>query len=39
MGLTNLGIEFSGEKPLGNPQRILLRFNHRYMELAADGAL
>ncbi|AXO62670.1 lipid kinase [Pseudomonas sp. phDV1] len=39
MGLTNLGIEFSGEKTLGNPQRILLRFNHRYMELAADGAL
>ena len=39
MGLTNLGIEFSGEKPLGNPQRLLLRFNHRYMELAAEGAL
>ena len=38
-GLTNLGIAFSGEQPLGNPQRILLRFNHDYMQLAADGAL
>lgn len=38
-GLTNLGIEFSGEKTIGNPQRVLLRFNHAYMQLAADGAL
>ena len=38
-GLTNLGIAFSGEQTLGNPQRILLRFNHDYMQLAADGKL
>lgn len=38
-GLTDLGIAFSDEAPLGNPQRILLRFDHRYMQLASDGAL
>lgn len=38
-GLSNLGIAFSGEQPLGNAQRILLRFNHYYMQLAADGKL
>ncbi|MFI8744458.1 putative urea ABC transporter substrate-binding protein [Pseudomonas sp. NPDC077186] len=38
-GLTDLGIAFSGEATLGNPQRILLRFDHRYMQLASDGAL
>ncbi|MDN5515918.1 MAG: putative urea ABC transporter substrate-binding protein [Pseudomonas sp.] len=38
-GLSNLGIAFSGEQPLGNAQRILLRFNHDYMQLAADGKL
>ncbi|ERI53085.1 lipid kinase [Pseudomonas sp. EGD-AK9] len=38
-GLSNLGIAFSGEQPLGNAQRILLRFDHRYMQLASDGAL
>lgn len=39
MGLTNLGISFTGAQPVGSPQRILLRFNHDYMRLAADGAL
>ncbi|WP_457980533.1 putative urea ABC transporter substrate-binding protein [Ectopseudomonas composti] len=38
-GLSNLGIAFSGEQPLGNAQRILLHFNHDYMQLAADGKL
>ncbi|QNH05380.1 ABC transporter substrate-binding protein [Pseudomonas sp. B11D7D] len=38
-GLSNLGIAFSGEQPLGNAQRILFRFNHDYMQLAADGKL
>lgn len=38
-GLSNLGIAFSDEQTLGNSQRILLRFNHGYMQLAADGKL
>lgn len=38
-GLSTLGIAFSGEQPLGNAQRILLRFDHDYMQLAADGKL
>ncbi|WP_296217976.1 putative urea ABC transporter substrate-binding protein [Pseudomonas sp. UBA2684] len=38
-GLDNLGIEFSGERSLGNPQKIMLRFDGRYMQMAADQQL
>lgn len=38
-GLANLGIAFSGERTLGNPERIRLRFTGQYMQMAADKAL
>ncbi|MHA6492797.1 putative urea ABC transporter substrate-binding protein [Pseudomonas borbori] len=38
-GLSTLGIEFSGERTLGNPDNVLLRFNGSYMQMAADREL
>ena len=38
-GLANLGIAFSGERTLGNSERIMLRFTGQYMQMAADKAL
>ncbi|MGB4072515.1 putative urea ABC transporter substrate-binding protein [Pseudomonas sp.] len=38
-GLDKLGIEFSGERNLGNPNNVLLRFNTSYMQMAADHKL
>ncbi|VXB26524.1 Urea carboxylase-related ABC transporter, periplasmic substrate-binding protein [Pseudomonas sp. 8BK] len=38
-GLDKLGIAFSGERSLGNADNILLRFDGRYMQMAADKQL
>lgn len=35
----SVGMSFPGGKTLGDPTRITLRFDERYMKLAADGAL
>jgi NitT/TauT family transport system substrate-binding protein len=34
-----VGIGFPGNKALGDPARITLRFDDRFMQMAADGAL
>ncbi|MGE8496358.1 MAG: putative urea ABC transporter substrate-binding protein [Pseudomonas sp.] len=38
-GLDNLGISFSGERTLGNQDRVMLRFDDTYMQMAADRQL
>lgn len=38
-GLDTLGIAFSGERTLGNSANILLRFDDRFMQMAAEQRL
>jgi NitT/TauT family transport system substrate-binding protein len=34
-----IGMSFPGKKTLGDPNRITLRFDERFMQMAADGGL
>ncbi len=38
-GLEKIGIAFSGERTLGNASNVMLRFDERYMQMAADKSL
>jgi NitT/TauT family transport system substrate-binding protein len=38
-GLEKIGIAFSGERAVGNANNVMLRFDERYMQMAADKSL